>query len=430
MALAVAAGTPLLVRGPGIILDDWYTLNWARTLGRWHAAGPTQPRARPLGAVVYDLQYGVIGAHPTAWIVAQALLLGIAAVLFHRIGRRFLPAPVAAASALVWVVSANHSTLDSWGAGSLAVVALVLLLGGALADLRSTSAPGEGLAMTLLAASPLVYEATLPASLCAAVALPWLSGRRPRLLRLAARVTPAAVAGVWLVSGSYHLEKDQGWFGFASIFEALFGQGVARWKGPSAVTMTVALLTCSLAIAARVSPSAQRLVPPGPARLLGAGIAVAVVGYSAFFRYPITALGIGDRANVVSGLGGALAWTAIGWTLHERRRLLAVTALAFASLLGSARYARGCDWADAGDDSRQILAIVVPQVEAAPPGEVLVAGPPPVGHEGIFGLVGTIEPAVQYVLGDSSRKATVAITDEEWQATPPDRRVDIRSARA
>ena len=117
-ALAAGATLPLGILGPGRVLDDWYTLFWAWSLGRTHAAGPTQGRSRPLGALVYDVQFGLIGDHPRVWWALQALIAIATTLLLRRLIAHFAPPAVATAVAGVWILSANHSTLDSWASGS------------------------------------------------------------------------------------------------------------------------------------------------------------------------------------------------------------------------------------------------------------------------------------------------------------------------
>jgi hypothetical protein len=427
-----ALSLPYALAGPGIVLDDWFTLWWGWRDGVWRAAGSTQGRARPVGALVYDLQYGVIGPHPLVWLAFQTIVTALSAVLLFRVLRRFLPSLPAAAVAAVWLLSANHSTLDHWGAGSLAGIALLLLLAGSAALLRGTersAATTTWLGVALLALSPLVYEATLPASGLAAVFLPWIAGHGFGVRASALRAVPLAAVAAWLVTGSYHLREDQGWFEVSRTLDALFGTGIGRWTTPGAVLFVIGVLGCLAAAAGLVSPLARRLVPARSARLIAAGLGVAAVGYVPFLRYPISPLGVGDRANVVAAVGGAMVWVGIGWALERHRAMLWPVAATFGVVLMAARVGRATDWAAAGDDSRHILAVTADRVRSAPPGRLFVVGPPPKGHRGIIGLTGTIEPAIQYTLRDTTRRATVAITEAEWAAAPPDRKIDLSAPR-
>lgn len=423
-ALAVVAGLPFALLGPGVVLDDQYTLFWAWDRGAWGASGPTQWRARPLGALLYNIQYGVIGAHPLVWWVGQLAVTVATAVLLVALLRRVVPVAVAAAATAVWVVAANHSTLDHWGSGSLAGVSLLLLVAGGVLLVRSAEGRGSPwVGVALLAAAPLVYEATLPPALLAAVALPRLLGHPDRLVRAGIRGLPLVAVGVALVAGSYHLRHDQGWFGFASVPDALFGQGIARWTAPSAVLLCAGLLGVVLVLLRPLAPTLRQAIPAEPARLVLAGLGVAAAGYAAFVRYPINPLGVGDRANVVSAVGGAMVWTGLGWALAGHRRVLVPVALAFAAVLGAGRVARAADWANAGDDTAAVRAAVVPAFDRVPAGTVLVAGPPPAGHGGIRGMLGTIDPLVQLARRDLGVRATVVVHDRDWARIPPERRV-------
>ena len=425
-ALALLAGLPFGLFGPGVVLDDQYTLFWAWHLGRWRASGPTQWKARPLGALLYDVQFGVIGPHPVLWWAGQLAVTVATAVLLVALLRRMVPLVVATATTAVWVIAANHSSLDHWGSGSLAGVSLLLLVAGSVLLARGTDgigSPWPGVA--LLAAAPLVYEATLPPAFLVAAALPRLLGQRDRAAAAALRALPLVAVGVLLVIGSYHLRKDQGWFGFLSIPDALLGQGIARWSAPSTLLLCTGTLGVTLMLARPLTPSLRRLIPAEPARLVVAGLAVAAAGYAAFVRYPINPLGVGDRANVVSAIGGAMVWTGIGWALAGHRRVLVPVTLAFAALLGAARVARAADWANAGRDTEAVRAAVTPAFDRVPAGTLLVAGPPPPGHQGIYGMLGSVDPLVQLARRDLRVRATVVVVAGQWEQVPPEQRVNL-----
>jgi len=284
--------------------------------------------------------------------------------------------------------------------------------------LERDASPWVGIA--LLAAAPLVYEATLPPALLAAIALPRLLGRRDSLASAARRGIPLLAVGASLVLGSYHLRHDQGWFGFASIPDALLGQGIARWTGPSAVLLCTGLLGVVLVVLRPLSPSIRRAIPAEPARFVVAGLAVAASGYA---RYPINPLGVGDRANVVSAIGGAMVWTGLGWALAPHRRVLACSALAFSAVLGAARVTRAADWANAGPDTEAVRAAATPAFDRLPAGTLLVVGPPPPGHQGIYGMLGSIDPLVQLARPDLGVRATIVVADDQWEQVPPERRI-------
>ena len=302
----------------------------------------------------------------------------------------------------------------------------MLLVAGSVLLARAVerdASPWIGIA--LLAAAPLVYEATLPPALLAAVALPRLLGHRDSWSSVLRRGVPLLAVGTSLVLGSYHLRHDQGWFGFSSIPDALLGQGIARWMGPSTVLLCTGLLGVVLVVLRPLSPSIRRAIPAEPARFVLAGIAVAAAGYAAFARYPINPLGVGDRANVVSAIGGAMVWTGLGWALAPYRRVLVCSGLAFMAMLGAARVARAADWANAGRDTEAVRAAVTPAFDRVPPGTLLVVGPPPPGHQGIYGMLGTIDPLVQLARRDLGVRATVVVNDGQWAQIPPERRVVV-----
>src|SRR5439155_13923061 len=193
--VAVLRGLPFVLMGPKFVLDDWFTLFWAWRDGWWRAAGPTQPRARPLGALLYIVEFGVIGRHPGVIAATQLVLTGVTAVLVFALGRRFMPRAVAAGVAVTWVLLPNHTALDHWASGLIAEVGLALLLAGALLLVRAEDRGRVPWAGTLLLGlSALSYEATIVAAVLAVVALPLLSGRRLAWRRVAWQL--AVVAGV------------------------------------------------------------------------------------------------------------------------------------------------------------------------------------------------------------------------------------------
>ncbi len=78
------------------------------------------------------MQFGVIGPHPVVWWAGQLAVTIATAVLLVALLRRVVPLVVATATTAVWVVAANHSSLDHWGSGSLAGVSLLLLVAGSV----------------------------------------------------------------------------------------------------------------------------------------------------------------------------------------------------------------------------------------------------------------------------------------------------------
>src|SRR5581483_10393287 len=172
-ALALAVAVPFALRGPGFILDDWFTLYFRRFQGVLWAGGHGQLAARPGAWLTYLLEFGLIGAHPQAIYAIQTLLNVAIAVALFRLARRFVPESTALAIAVVWVVLQDHSTVDHWASTTPSQVSLLLLLVGGLALVTATDRRSAGvLAVALFAASALSYEATLPVAAAALFAVP------------------------------------------------------------------------------------------------------------------------------------------------------------------------------------------------------------------------------------------------------------------
>jgi len=68
---------------------------------------------------------------------------------------------------------------------------------------------------------------------------------------------------------------------------------------------------------------------------------------------------------------------------------------------------------------------VTPAFDRVPAGTLLVVGPSPPGHQGIYGMIGTIDPLVQLARRDLGVRATVVVHDGQWAQVPPERRVVV-----
>ena len=143
----------------------------------------------------------VTGMSVVAMRVVELALFAVATVLVWRIGRRTVGEPAARlAAALLWVWPGFllwRSTRSYGFYGS----ALVLALGAVLLVLRLRERRSVPDLVLLGLCLGLGWWATPQTMLVAAPAVGWLAYRRPRLLRDAAIVVPAALVGAapWLV---------------------------------------------------------------------------------------------------------------------------------------------------------------------------------------------------------------------------------------
>ncbi|MGH9281109.1 MAG: hypothetical protein ACRD12_23870 [Acidimicrobiales bacterium] len=430
-AFGVLWGLPFVLLGPKFVLDDWFTRYWAWQDGWWRAAGPTQPRARPLGALIYTIEFGVIGDHPGVIAAVQVGLSAATAVLFFVVCRRFLSRWISAAVAVTWLILGNHSALDHWASGMIAQVALLLLLAGVLLLIRTEDAgrpPWPG--TVLVAVSALSYEATILAAAAAVVAVPLLTRRRLPWRRLAWQLGIVGATGAYLVAASYHFDNDQGWLDVGTVFNGHFGSAVLPSWGPvGAILALGAAIGVVTALVRPLSPRLRDVIPAGPSHLVVAGVAVIAIGLAPFIRYPISVLGVGDRANVVAALGTALAWVGLAGMLagmaRGRTAVLVVAGAVLATGFAAQGIQRDLDWHRAMVDTDRTLAAMAAKAGTLPPGTLVVAGPTPRWHHGITGLIGSVPWHLQAYTGIPGLDGEVATTAEAFNRVPPEHRVEI-----
>lgn len=428
MAVAIALAIPYAVLGPNFLLDDWWTLYFREQDGVVWSGGRGQLRARPGAWLVFLVQYGLIGAHPLLLYLLQTLVVAAVAVLIFVAARRHTKSGVAGAIALTWVLLPTHSTLDRWAACLPILVSLLLLLVGVVLLQRAVDAGSSPWpAIATFVGSALCYEATLPVSGVAVLAVPWLCGRRLSIRQFVAAETTLAATGVWLLANSQHArnEEFQGWFDIAAAYPANFGSGLTTVTWVAAALSLVAAIGLTVILARRVFPSLAGVAPEST-RLAVAGLTLIVLGYVAFVRYPIAPLGLGDRANVVAAVGAAVVWVAIGLAVWRWRPAVGrVVAAAFLLVLLAGHLQRDVDYDRAGEDTLAILDAYERTLPSRPAGTVVI-GPRPVFHHGIIGLIGTIDHVVYVRTGDRNLRARVALAEAEFNDTAPALRLDLR----
>jgi hypothetical protein len=330
--------------------------------------------------VVYAVVFGGIGAHPLAILVVQVVLVATAAVLIDELLRKLgVDDRLSWATAALWVVIPNHTSLLLWPTAVAITVSLVLLLLGGVALAEERDAP----AACILAAAVLTYEATGPAALALVVAIPLLQRRtdwrRPVAMGLAALVP----AGLWV---ALHVPsvKEAGlarWADLRLVAPAHLGWGVFPDGPVTTVVGLAALLLVALAV--------RRRDP-----LVIAGLVVIVVGTLPFVRYFYEPLGAGDRVNVVAGVGTAMVWAGLLAFLaaHAPRPVAIAAAGCVVAAMGVASWQRSMAWADAADDADRILASLPP----AHFEETITIDRPPVRHNvTAFASHSNVESAVQ-----------------------------------
>lgn len=349
-------------------------------------------RARPGSGVVYALTVGLVGRHPAVALVVQVALAAATAIALRQLVVRFLPPTDATVVAALWVVLPNHGSLLYWTSGTAITAALLLLLLGArcLAD-------GHDLAgALLLAASVLTYEATGPAAVAATAAVPWLAARSWRRSAVVGAAVLAPVAA-WVVVSRASVKRGLGVSAdLGLVLPAHVGWGVL----PDAVAVAGGAVACVVVTLSLIeSVRLQRVTRE--AGMIGAAVALIVLGTIPFVRYFYAPLGAGDRVNVVAGVGTAFLWAAVfGWLGRRAstslRPVVAVAVAACVLGFGVATWQRAHAWADAADDAAATLRELRP-IRA---GDAVVVERPPVRRNvTAFADVSNIRGAAQLEAG-------------------------------
>lgn len=379
LGVGAAVALPYLLMGPGWLLDDFIHVRNRHFGGFAYTA--KEPAwmwvARPGSGVFFTATYGTLYQHPALmYVVSVALTLGNA-LAFRWLLRRFVPETHAVAAAVVWLLLPIHSSTDHVGTSQqITLASLLVMLGlGWLHDRRWVHAGA------VLLAGVLVYESVLPIAL-AGVALAAL---RDRDLRVGSRIgVPLIAAGAWMYVQSPKTDAARAWFDWTTLPPAHFGSamfGGALWAG-------LGILAVGTILAARRRSHELAMI--------GAGLAVIVVGSSPYVNFPIYILGLGDRANGTSVFGTALVLTGAVMSVAGRRLLLAVAAVAV--LVLPVRMERERQWAWAADESSRILGQVQPVDD-----QVVLEGCP-IYRDNITPFQGfwDVEPAVQLYFDDPS----------------------------
>lgn len=303
--VVVGLALPYLFRGPTLLADDWVWIRNAQHAGMWAAGGARQV-GRPGALLLYALTFGLIGAHPTVLYLVQIAAWVVAALALLALLREWLAPRIALLTVLVWIVVPSHASLEHWASTLQAWVALALFFVGTRFVLRAARDDRVSwLGLVLLASSIACYEAVTAIAIVAAIvpALVWRSERfRRHVLGLAVLALPVA----WALSKRtvYPPGTSGGWrLSIRSALRTNFELGLAPQSHAahlvSAVLLSAAVVGAALLVGARRGWRA-------PEMMIGAGLAVIVLGVIPFFSLYTTFYGMYDRTTVVSGVGTAL----------------------------------------------------------------------------------------------------------------------------
>ena len=311
-ALTVALAIPYALMGPGFFREDWVHI--ARLDHCGIRCVTNEFPARPVMIVLYDALFSLFGRHPVGCVAVLTALLAASAVALFRLGAVFVDRGTALLIAVTWVVLPTHGALSHWAAAVHIDLALLLLLIGVRRVATARRRPTAGLA--LLIAAGLCYEAMFPVAI---VAVLLCRGRGASRRFTMVAVASIAVPAAWGVFAQHH--RVMALARFPNLVTSNFGFG-----GP--------LLLAAVVIGAVIA--ARRTADPMPRRLVLTGLALLIIGYLPFITagYDVQFIGLGDRGNVVSAIGGAMLWVAAAHGLTKNRRLaaIAVTALCLVAL--------------------------------------------------------------------------------------------------
>ena len=398
-ALTAVLALPYALAGTNFILDDWFAVRNAMFQGAFAAGGHNQLLARPGAWLTYGLTFGLIGPHPLPiYLLQTAVNAAVAVALFVAL-RRFVPTTPAFAAAAVWVVLPIHTSLDNWASALNISLALLALLVG-IAVLGRTR--GNWAAAVCFAVAALWYEATMPLAAVMTLAEPLLHRRSPRGRDdVALPAVSLAVCGLWIVT-HWHPDKHiSGWAHLGQFMPAHFGWGVVWWPPFDKVVLLLAMVV--------------------------AGLTVMVLGVLPFLRYFYAPLGAGDRVNVVSSVGAAMAWTGLGWMALKFWRVGAcVLGVALASGAVATNVHRDELYARAGHDVQHTLT-ALDRAIPHPDGPIAL-GPTALLRENIGGLLdeSNVDGALQVHRKRQDVRGYVAQNRAEWLRAPANRRFDQR----
>ena len=410
VALVIAMAVPYGLMGPGFLLDDWRWLANREFDGSLTLMGPYQYN-RPGQAAIYTFMFGILKAPPMVHYALQTALVAAVAVSILATLRRFMPGHLALVVALVWVLQPNDSSFSYFFPTSNIVIALLLVLAGVRVLADGGDRRSELVSAVAFGLGALFYEAVIPVALAAALAVPMLQ-RRTLSLRAVLFTGAAVTPMVLLVLVKPMYSHGSPWMQFDRVIPLHFGRGIAGPLGPlSAVAI--------LGLAAWII---FRHLHEECGRLVVGGLAVLVVGVLPFVKFDYRVLGHGDRAVVVSGIGGAMVITGVGLFLWgHRQKLTAGLAVVAAVAVLPIHLERAANYREAVTDAVAVrLALEAWPAERGEP----VLGPGLNAHGGIMGLRGDVVGSAYRLAQDDARvNATVPETAEEFWEAPEQRRL-------
>jgi hypothetical protein len=145
-----------------------------------------------------------------------------------------------------------------------------------------------------------------------------------------------------------------------------------------------------------------------------------VVGAVPFAKFPLSVMGVNDRANVVSSVGAAMVWVGLGAIVWRVRLAGTVAAITFCAVVAPVHLLQDRAYDRAGSDAVRLVHEL--REDFPHPDGPIVVGPAPINRRGVVGLLANLDttPAVQLAYGDRRLLARVAQDQTDFaRATEP-----------
>jgi hypothetical protein len=253
-----------------------------------------------------DLTFGLIGPHPLALYLVQVVLWLLAALAVLGLLRRLFPAREALLVTVVWLVLANHLSLEYWLSTSQAwsaVAACAFGLSLIVDDSRRDRLPLRGLALVTLGV--LFYEVTGGVALAGVTVLPWIvTGRFKRRTALVG-MGALALAAAWSLGwNSSYPGPTANWMPVEIFLTGTLSGGLSPLSRSGRLVSLVLTIGIVVVLVRVIRRGRRRLLRAEQMSLAGA--AVIVLGAIPQVRLPTRWYGMEDRSNTVCAVGLAL----------------------------------------------------------------------------------------------------------------------------
>jgi hypothetical protein len=333
---------PYLLSSPKYLREDLFGIASGKINGAWYAVDPATADGRPVVHFMYFIIFGKLYGHPLllhVWLVVVSMIL--VAALFT-LARRFLERPWAFMVVLTWIVLPTHMTLDHWlSASNITLGLLVGILGFIWLEgrLRAGSSAYSDLwqPMAIFLVALALYESLVVLIVPGSLVLAWFLNRNSF-----SRVAVLSFPLVLLVACVAVLEKGRT-IVWAGLVRPMSAAALANRPSTSLALIALAFLgvgvvCAAIALIRQRNKRAALMILIGAMQVIVGVIPFMTNGFEDIF------FGLGDRANVMSAIGVALAINGFVRLLFTRETIsLAVMVIVSLALI-PLHLARSNDW--------------------------------------------------------------------------------------